>query len=184
MATQPTTRRRMRPSPARRYTEDAQPAEKAQPRPPKAQSDWALGLTLLAFGGLAWLGSAKYTLIGWIVGLNTTLAWLGLPLRVPEVAGWFVLLAVPLGVVYSRVETRVWRGGGGLMRSPLFWLGWVVIVATDVGSTYLGVRTPPADAWPITMQIASSQGVAFVLSLLLTFIPEWMLIGAKLFLKR
>jgi hypothetical protein len=184
MATQPTTRRRMRPSPARpRAEQPAAPAQEAQ-KAPKTQSEWALGIALLAFGGLAWLGSAKYTLIGWIVGLNTALAWLGLPLRVPPVAGWFILLAVPLGVVYSRVETRVWRGGRGLMRSPLFWLGWVVIVATDVGSTYLGVRTPPPDAWPITIQIASSGWVAFVVSLSLTFIPEWMLIGAKYFFKR
>jgi len=87
--------------------------------------------------------------------------------------------------VYSRVETRIWhQRAGSLMRAPLFWIGWVIIVGTDVGSTYLGVRTPPADAWPITLQIASSAGVSFVVSLVLTFIPEWMLIGAVRFLKR
>lgn len=173
--------RRMRPSPVARRAEPQE--ETKQPTAPKSGGEWALGLALLAFGALAWLASAKYTLIGWVIGLNTALAWLGLPLNVPAPIGYAILLAIPLGVVYSRVETRVWQGSRNIFRAPLFWIGWIIIVATDVGSTYLGVRAPAADAWPITIQIASSAGVSFVVSLVLTFIPEWMILGARRFLR-
>ena len=174
--------KRMRPSPVRR-TEPATSAP-AQTAAPKSSNEWALGVALMVFGGALWIASAKYTLLGWVVGLNTALAWLGLPLRVPAPVSYAILLAVPLGVIYSRVETRVWQGSRTIFRAPLFWLGWIVIVATDVGSTYLGVRTPAADAWPITIQIASSALVSFVVSLVLTFIPEWMILGALRFLTR
>ena len=158
---------------------------KKAPAAPKSQGEWAVGVALLTFGVLAWLGSAKYTLTGWVVGLNTALAWLGLPVVVPAPVGWFVLLAVPLGVVYSRVETRVWhRRSSGLLRTPLFWLGWIVVVGTDIGSTYLGVRAPAPDAWALTQQIATSGGVSFVVSLILTFAPEWMVLGGMKFIRR
>ena len=125
-------------------------------RAPKG-GDWAVGVALFVFGAIGWLSGARYTLFGWVAGLNLFFSWLGLPAAVPVPAGWWVLAMVPIGLVYSRVEMQIWnahkRHGQALI---LFAIGWLLIVITDVGSTYLGLRTSPADgAWPITQTIAS-----------------------------
>lgn len=141
--------------------------------------DWAIGVALIIFGSIGWLTGARYTLFGWVAGLNLFLSWLGLPVAVPVPSGWWILAMVPIGLVYSRVEMQVWkahkRHGSAL---ALFVIGWLLIVATDVGTTYLGVRMqPPADAWPITQSIATSAFLAFVWAAILTFVSDWLILG-------
>lgn len=151
----------------------------------KAGGEWAVGIVLIVFGFIGWATGARYTLFGWVVGLNLFFAWLGLPLAIPTPTGWGILIAIPIGVIYSRVEMQIWkahrRRGQAL---ALFVVGWLLIVATDVGSTYLGVRSPQPEAWPITLTIAASAGLAFAWAALLTFASDWLIIGGVRLLKR
>lgn len=146
---------------------------------------WAVGVALVVFGAIGWLSGARYTLLGWVTGLNLFFVWLGLPITIPMPQGWWVLVMVPIGVVYSLVEMQVWkahkRHGQAL---ALFIMGWILVVATDVGSTYLGVRTPPNDAWPITLTVAASTGLAFVWAAILTFVSDWLILGGIKLLSR
>ena len=153
-------------------------------RAPRA-GEWAIGSTLIIFGLMGWLTGARYTLFGWVVGLNLFFAWLGLPIAIPTPAGWWILAMIPIGIAYSRVELQVWnahrRRGQAL---ALFLVGWLLIVATDVGTTYLGVRAPQPGAWPITQTIAANAGLAFVWSAVLTFASDWLIIGGMKLLRR
>jgi hypothetical protein len=157
-------------------------AQKARPR---TTNEWALGLVLVIFGAIGWIAGSKYTLFGWVDGLNLLLSWLGLPFNVPTPAGYFILIAIPLGIMYSRVETRIWhRRSEALMRTPLFWLGWLIIVLSDVATTFLGVRIISADSWQISQQIAGSLPIAAIIAGVLTFAPEWAILGGMRFLRR
>lgn len=152
-------------------------------RPSISSGAWAVGTALIVFGLIGWLTGARYTLLGWVAGLNMFFAWLGVPLAVPTPVGWWVLTMIPIGLVYSRVEMQVWkahqRRGQAL---ALFVVGWLLIVATDVGTTYLGVRAPQPDAWPIRVTIADSAVLAFLWAAVLTFVSDWAIIGGwKLF---
>lgn len=147
--------------------------------------EWAIGIVLIVFGLFGWLTGARYTLFGWVVGVNLFFAWLGLPITIPVPAGWWILAMVPIALVYSRVEMQIWkahkRHGQAL---ALFIIGWLLIVATDVGSTYLGVRAPQDGAWPITMTIASSALLAFGWAAVLTFASDWLILGGWKLIKR
>lgn len=166
----------------REAAEPAKPAKPAESKPkaaPRTSNEWALGVVLLIAGALGWLSGARYTLFGGVAGLNLFLEWIGLPARVPMPSGWWVLIALPLGFVYSRVETRIWhKRNAVLIKSPLFWIGWLLIVGTDVGSTWLGVRAVGDDSWLILRQVAANDLLALVWALVLTFTPEWLILGA------
>ena len=175
------------------YTQDDHTPVRSEPltngKPaarPLSSGEWAIGTVLIVFGGIGWLTGARYTLFGWVAGLNLFLVWIGLPVAVPVPSGWWILAMIPIGLVYSRVEMQVWkahkRRGQAL---ALFIIGWLLIVATDVGTTYLGVRTPPsADAWPITQTIASNAGLAFAWAAILTFVSDWLILGGWKLLRR
>lgn len=159
--------------------------EEKRGRTTRSSGEWALGIVLIVFGAFGWLVSAKYTLFGWVIGVNYALTWLGLPLHVPVPVGWFVLLMVPLGIIYSRVETRIWhRRSSALMRTPLFWLGWLIIVGTDVYSTWLGVRIVSPESWTFAQQIAANVWAALFWAAFLTFVPEWAILGGVKFIRR
>lgn len=147
--------------------------------------DWAVGAALVIFGLIGWLTGARYTLFGWVTGVNLFFNWIGLPLAVPKPSGWAILAMVPIALVYSRVEMQIWqahkRHGQAL---ALFAVGWLLIVATDVGTTYLGVRAPSPDAWPITQSIAASTFIAFGWAAVLTFVSDWLIIGGWKLLRR
>jgi hypothetical protein len=154
-------------------------------RGPRTGGEWGIGIALIIFGSVGWLAGARYTLIGWVTGINMFLAWIGLPLVVPVPVGWWILLMLPLGVVYSRVEMQVWtahrRHGQAL---ALFVTGWLLIVFTDVVTTYLGVRSPAPDAWPITQTVADSALLSIMWAAILTFVSDWLIIGGAKFLRR
>jgi hypothetical protein len=155
---------------------------KRKERQPPGASGWAIAVALLVFGTISWIVGAKYTLDGWIIGLNWLLAWLGLPLVVPAVTGWFVASCVLVGLVYSRVEMAIWQAR--YRRIGVFWVAWLLIAFTDVISTFLGVRNVTQESTQLAQQVAASAPVSFVWALVLTFAPEYLMMGGKKLLKR
>jgi len=161
------------------------PMASAAARRQMSGNEIAAGIALIVFGALLWLAGARYTLTGWVYGLNWFAAWLGLPAQIPPPVGMAVLFAVPIGLVYSLVELyRPWKARGDWTAAALIWVIWVIIVFTDGGSTFLGVKQVAPDAWLITRQVAASDYLAGGWSLVLTFIPEWLMIGGIKLLRR
>lgn len=152
---------------------------------PASGGEWTIGIVLIVFGLFGWLTGARYTLFGWVTGLNMFLAWLGLPLIVPVPAGWWILAMAPIGLVYSHVEIQIWKAHKRRGQSlALFVMSWLLIVVTDVGTTYLGVRAPQPGAWQITQTIAANAGLAFAWAGVLTFASDWLIIGGWKLIKR
>ena len=138
---------------------------------------WPLGIVALALGSILWLISARYTLAGWVAGLNLALTLLQLPARVPLPIGWWWLLAIPVGMVYSLVELRINPGPPPTWAQLPIWclaVGLIVFVhATDIGSTVLGYVALPPNPWPIHVWAVGNGWWALGLwSILLTYIPE------------
>jgi len=153
---------------------------------PPAQSKprgglFALAIVLFVFGAIGWIAGGKYTVEGWIVALNMFGRWIGVDAAIPVPRGWVLVGAVLIsGVVYSRVELLALRNT--VHRMPSFWISWTLIFLTDVGSTFFGVVTPTADAAPIFHQLASTWPLAALWALILTVMPEYLILsGIRLF---
>jgi hypothetical protein len=163
--------------------ENGQPREERRPQTKPQGSLYALSLVLLAFGILGWLAGGKYTVEGWVVALNMFARWIGVEQQLIVPRGWWLVGAVAAsGLIYSRVEMLALRNT--VQRMPAFWIGWLLIVATDVGSTLIGVLNPPADAAPVLLQLAKLIPMAIVWALLLTFVPEWLILSATRIFRR
>lgn len=150
-------------------------------RQPMNTSLWALAIVLLVFGAIGWLAGGKYTVEGWVVALNMFARWIGVTQQLSVPRGWWLVGAILIsGVVYSRVELLAWRKNA--QRLPQFWIGWGLIVLTDLGSTLLGVLNPQQDAAPVFHQLAAIPALAILWSLVLTAVPEYLILGSiKLF---
>jgi len=144
------------------------------------------GVLLALFGLLLWVAGCRYTLLGWHAALNWFFAWLGLSDQLPPIIGRGVFLALPLGLLYSLVELR--RPWSYRVREreslALYWIVWILIVVSDVGTTFLGVTTPGENASTLAQQIAASVGASALWALVLTFIPEWFMIGGTKLIRR
>lgn len=150
-----------------------------------------VGIVLLAFGLIAWLGGARFTVDGGVIGLNILFAWFGVPLVVPTLSGLTLIgCAVVIGFLCSRVEVvrfpiRVTRSKGKI---ALAFLGfavltaWLLISSIDMGTTYLGVTRVTAASWPIHQAIAASDGLAATVTVALTFLPEIAILAGLHFL--
>lgn len=150
--------------------------EPAQPQGKPQASLYALAIVLLTFGGLGWIAGGKYTVEGWVVALNMFARWVGIEQQLATPRGWWLVASVVVaGVIYSRVELLAWRNT--VHRMPTFWLGWVLIVLTDVGSTLLGVMNPAPDAHPVFLQLAKTAPAAIFWALVLTAAPEYLILG-------
>lgn len=150
---------------------------------------WAVGVALLAFGVPGWLVAGKYTVEGWIEWIRMLSTWFGTPLAIPRPVGWWLLIILPVALIYSRVEVKHrpinWRNRRlRLSSDPLFWVAWLLIVSTDILTTYTGVRSPAADAALLLQQVASSWWLSGTWATILTFAPEWMIIGAAYLIRR
>lgn len=144
---------------------------------------YALAIVLLVFGSIGWIAGGKYTVEGWIVALNMFGRWVGVTQQLPVPRGWWLVGAVVVSsLVYSRVELLAWRKNA--QRLPQFWIGWVLIVLTDVGSTLLGILNPPANAAPVFLQLAAMPAVAVLWALVLTAAPEYLILGAWRILRK
>lgn len=144
---------------------------------------WPLAIVLLVFGALGWMAGGKYTVEGWVVALNMFARWLGMTEQIAVPRGWWLVGAVLIsGLVYSRVELLAWRKNA--QRMPQFWIGWVLIVLTDLGSTLLGVLNPAPDAPPVFLQLAAMLPLAILWSVILTAVPEYLILGGYKLLRR
>src|SRR5260221_6899166 len=118
----------------------------------RSNGTWSLALALLAFGGIGWVLGGMFTFDGWITWVNGLLNIVRLPLAIPPVAGLSRLLFIPLAIAYSRVEVKhrpVRRDKQGVFHfePPLFWVGFVLITLTDIGSTAVGVQNINPAEW-------------------------------------
>lgn len=139
---------------------------------------WYAGIMMLIVGAAGWLLGAGYSVDGWTGGANLLASWLTLPVVVPTPVSWPRLVAIAvLGILYSCCElyvrpSRAEDWGGNVAIVVLM----VVIHGSDIGSTYLGVVAPRPGSWPIAMWVASVPPVALVWSLVLTYLPELLLL--------
>lgn len=162
-------------------------AERRQSRRGRAVQ-WSVGLTLLAFGVPAWFVGGRYTVEGWVIWLNRLLGWFGVAEQLPVPRGWPLLaLVIVAALIYSRVEVahRPWRrvDGRWMLAAPLAWAAWVLIVGTDLGSTYQGIITPPAGSEQWVRDVAASDWASGFATFVLTFGPEWFILGGIRLLK-
>ncbi|NWG22709.1 MAG: hypothetical protein HXY39_20580 [Chloroflexi bacterium] len=136
------------------------------------------GLLMLAFGLPLWALGAKYTLDGVVIGLNLLAQFLELPARVAAPTGWWNLLLVPLGLIFSYVEANVRpniRGGASQLVALLVLLA--LTHGIDVLTTYLGI-TAPSSLPPIVSQIINiTWWSGYLAALILTYLPEMLIRG-------
>lgn len=165
----------------RRPVRDEGAPEKDEAKPKRAagapQSYWPLGIVGILLGVALWLISARYTLAGWVEGLNVALAMAQLPARIPQPSGWWWLLSVPLGIIYSLIELQLRPGPPSAPRALPIWFVAVLLIvfvhATDVGSTFLGFLAPSPDRWAMHRWAATDGLWALVLwAVVLTYLPE------------
>lgn len=168
---------------------DALLLEELQRDLPKAHAlnDWPIGVAALCFGLPFWFAGAKLTTDGWIVWLNAFAHWLGLTAAIPPVAGSGLLCAFAIGLLYSKVEVKH-RPFKFEKRKPKFapllhWVVWCAIIATDIASTYTGLRTPISDQ-TFLATIAQSFELTLTASVLVTFAPEWLITAGYVILRK
>lgn len=157
---------------------NGEPVGVAKVRAPKSGAPLA-GVLMLAFGLPLWVIGAKYSLDGWVLGLNIVGGVFDLPAVVPQVSGWWALgLAAGLGLCYSYVEVWV-RPRGGVRLSVLLATLILMLLThiTDVGSTAIAALSPAPGAWPIALWAAAQVWPAALWALFLTYIPEVLIIG-------
>lgn len=138
---------------------------------------WPLGIVAILVGGILWPLGARYSLEGWIYTLNILLHLIRLPVSIPMPVGWWWLLFVPLGILYSVVETRVRFGPPTSWSALPSWIIALVLLlfvhGTDIGSTFTGYLWPAQDAWPLHIWAAGDGRWALVLwAIVLTYLPE------------
>ena len=150
----------------------------------------AVALFALVLGAPAWLEGARTTRDGWVLFLNSILSRVGVPYLIPDATTWRWWLAlgmmVALGFAYSRVEIfaapvrppRSWLrdffkiDAWHIERRWQVWLVWIIIISTDVYTMYLGARAPRASDPAIFHQIAASLRSAAIYAILITFLPD------------
>lgn len=146
------------------------------------RANLAAGALGLAFGGTGWALGGKYTLDGWVVGLNLLLGHLHIPTRAPMPDGWWILLFVPLGLGYSWVELRAAPTNPRQIADLDRWLVaaalWLITIATDAGSTFVGVQTLGPRPWDVSIWLANTTWAAVLWALVLTFAPEALMLYA------
>jgi hypothetical protein len=134
------------------------------------------GALMIAFGLPLWMLGAKYSLDGWVLGLNIVADALTLPATLPRVSGWWALLAVPLGAAYSYVELKVRPSWGGKASRVLAMLLLFLLThGSDIGSTFLVAVTPAEGAWPLAAWAAEAMWPAALWAVVLTYAPELLL---------
>lgn len=148
---------------------------------PAKSSDGEIAVAIagLMIGALLWIIGARFTIDGLFWVGNVILGFVRAPIRIPTPPIWIVYIALlPVPLLCSRVEWTVpftrangkWRITGA---KDL--LVWVVIAIIDSATTYAGVVQPPSDAWQMLRELASSVILSIAVSIVLTFLPEWLI---------
>jgi hypothetical protein len=152
-----------------------------------APSSRIIGLFAILFGVPLWLEAARFTRDGWILFINWLCARFSIPWQVPTLH-WLVALAalVIIGVCYSHVELikqpvkppRNWRKEFFVWPKWRFerrweaWIVWIVLVASDIGTTYAGAQTTDTGGIALMRDIAASGGRLAIYAILITFLPD------------
>lgn len=160
---------------------------RSDPIPRTTSSSRIVGLFALLFGIPLWLEAARFTRDGWILFLNWVCLRFSIPWQVPT-PDWRVAIAliVILGFGYSYVEMvkqpvrlpRNWRKDAFNFRSWRFerrweaWVVWVVLIASDIGTTYAGAKNPDPSGLAIMRDIVASGGMLAAYAIILTFVPD------------
>ena len=136
-----------------------------------------------------WFEAARYTLFGWMLALDWFAARMSIPWQVPPI-DWrlAVALTLAIGWAYSHVEARPpirpprnWRRDFARLemwhveRAWQVWIVWLFLVATDIATTYVGMRARAADPSEIKIlrDIAiAAGGPLAIYAILLTFAPD------------
>lgn len=135
----------------------------------------------LAFGLAFWMVGGRYTLDGWVIAINTLLGFLQLPVRIPMPTAWWILGCVPLALAYSWVEFGARPGRPGRPSWRGWFVGmllWLIIIGTDVGTTFVGIQNPGPRPWAISQWLAATPWAGGLWSLVLTFWPELLVLYA------
>lgn len=149
----------------------------------------AVGLVALVVGLVFWLIGARYTTLGGARLVELLVGIFGIKLVVPMPAGWALLgLTLMVGLVISLTEfgARPRRSffSSSLIAGLVLFLIWLLVITGDIASTYVGVTTPPRDAWAISLWLAGEQWAAGAWSGFLTCIPELLIIAGARWLWR
>ncbi len=145
----------------------------------------ALGLLMLVMGAGLWLLGARYSIDGWARGLTMLGAIAQLPIQVQPPQGTDAYIPVVLiGLMYSFAEIKVrptWDIGriAGPQAFVIILMGVLLIHGSDIGSTFLALSSPGADAWPVHVW-AAQQGAPLALwAIILTYVPEMLILFGK-----
>ncbi len=133
----------------------------------------------LAIAGYTWFLGARYTVDGVIVVVNWMLLFIDAPLhiRIPLPWAWYFYLA-PIPIAYSLVEffnlpyrqeeqRRKWASLGMI-------IVWIVVGSMDMVTTFIGTGVPHPSTGVVGQWFALTPWVRGVVTMLLTFGPEWM----------
>lgn len=176
------------------------PVSKVDDRPMTAHTDdyvvpasgksKIVALFALLIGIPFWLEGARFTRDGGITAINWICERFGTPWRVPELSWQASIIAMTLvGLAYTYIELgrqpvrlprnlrkdflhfEKWR----FERSWEVWAVWIILVVTDVGTTYIGARNPDPSGLSIIRDIAAASATLAAYAILITFIPDRMI---------
>lgn len=165
------------------------PQEKKETAPVVAPSSRSriVGLFALLIGIPFWLEAARFTRDGWIAFIDWLCARFSIPWQVPAL-DWRIMLAliVLIGFGYSYVEVvkqpirwpRNWRKDffdfslWRIERRWEAWIVWIVLIASDIGTTYGGAQKPDPSGLAVIRDIAAAGGTLAAYAILLTFLPD------------
>jgi hypothetical protein len=162
-------------------------AEETQPVRVPAGSSRIVGFFALLIGIPFYAEAARFTRDGWLAFVDWLCARIGIPWRVPSL-DWRVALGllILIAAAYSYVEMvkqpirlprnlkqdlfhfKLWK----FERKWEVWVVWLVLIVSDVGTTYIGARQPDPSGLAIMRDIASASISLGVYAILLTFIPD------------
>lgn len=153
---------------------------------PRMGTSRIVGIFALVIGLPFWLEAARFTRDGWIGFINWLCTRLSIPWQVP-ILDWKVMigLILALGLGYSYIEIgkqpirmphkwsdaldfKQWE----FQRRWEVWAVWVVLIISDVGTTYLGAKNPDPSGLAIMADISSRAVPLAIYAILLTFIPD------------
>lgn len=149
----------------------------------------ATGAFAFLLGVPLWLVGARFTTLGAPGMIALTFSLFRISVHIPLPDGWTLFyLTIIVGAVISAAEfgcrpRRSFFAQSLLMGAVLF-LVWSIANAGDLGSTFIGVTTPHADSWPITIWVAETTWAAIAVTIFLTYLPELLMIaGIRWFIK-
>lgn len=144
------------------------------------------GFIGLAFGLVQWIFGAKYTVDGIINISNAVLAFLTVPYRITMRWELYLYLS-PFPIGFSLIEIflrPVQRVGGRLtMIAAGLVAVWLLVSLLDLGSTAVGIGAGVGGPAFVRSAASSLVGVVLV-TLYLTYTPEWLIRNSWYFLKR